>query len=1340
MTNSAFDGRLYAGNPHVRFDEGDGASAKPRRSSLLYKRTTWLLLSGVMAVASVQGADSVSEGGPFNDAATWGGAMPATGTALYIRGPGEVVFSSGRAEWKANIYVYSAPGGTATFRQTGGFLSTTQDFNIGDGSTYNATGMGYVYISGGTNKLAGAGKAWTVGRRDQGAYAEVSGTGVLDCSVSPLYISPTWGGTSATAEFWLKTGGTFIGTVVNDNASASGAKFVFDGGTFVPSSATPFSGKDRLYVHEGGVVVDTSRQSATIAFGLQANCGSPGGLVKLGGNTLTLSGANSYAGPTIVSNGTLSVAGAASLPNYDRPGSVKVCKGAQLTLGSGWTDEQKAALFAAVEYEQGVSGAMSLPDGGAYDDAATWKAGKVPVAGDTVTIRGPGEVVFSGGTMSKTGNVNVLAEFGRTATFRQTGGYFATSADFNIGDPGIRNMEGTGYVYITGGTNKLTGAGKAWTVGRLENAYAEVSGTGVLDCSVSPMYIAPSWAGGMRYAEFHLRTGGTFIGTVVNNNNGGGGKFVFDGGTFVPTAADPLTGSDQVYVAEGGVVVDTQARDVSISYALQAYVEQPGGLVKLGTGSLTLSGANAYAGPTIVSNGTLAVAGPASLPNYDRPGYVTVCRGATLVVGAGWTEAQKAVLRAAITVEEGGVFGDPLTFDTPTADVVDNASYANPDGGAKTGAYGLTLTGANDFGGIFTVKAGSLAAAFGAGLGSGDNLRLAGGQYAGWSGLVDQALGTGAGQISFVDGTASGFSALTGDTVVRIGGDADRTLVYGDACFNPGVLVLNDARATGVLSVENPLDLNGRELNVRVQSTAHPAVLAGGVRSSSEGGTLKTSSPANCTLGLGATNAFGTLYLDTGRVVMGPGSTNTVSTLRVERGDVAFDGARAEIGHFYNGHLWSSQARTLVVTNDATVAFGSLELNLGAAHQSSGVVDAETLRLGPYQCSVSGSQTYQYVLCGGTLRAKCFYLGEVQSISGNGTGELLQTGGTVEGGYWSTDFIVGYTKGQTSRYYLRGGRFEMPETANDGKQKAVLIANSGRGLLEVSGSGAMSAPYVYLCGWVKDNVDAVGEIRLLTGGCIETRYLATYATGCPGGTVLLDGGTLRLRSFAGSKPLSPGFSYLANLHVGIRGFTLELDDPVAAAQAFTAAPDQTAPAYDRAVWRTAPAFVKRGAGTFTLAGANTYRCATAVEAGTLALAAGATLPEDSVVRVSAGATLDLGSAPVTVKLLAGSGAVRGDVTVADALAADAATLAEGTGLAVDGSVAFGPDAVVDVRGVDERTFNASRRLVAATTPFTAIPELHVNGAPADHTWHLLLRNGDRELVLARSVGTTLFVR
>ena len=398
------------------------------------------LLTGVSAWA----ADTVSEGGSFHDAATWGGTMPATGTQLYIRGPGEVVFSGGKSEWMNNIFVYSSPGSTATFRQTGGFLSTTQDFNIGDGSTYNATGMGYVYISGGTNKLVGAGKAWTVGRRDQGAYAEVSGTGVLDCSVSPLYLSPSWGGTSAKAEFWLKTGGTFIGTVVNDNASASGAKFVFDGGTFVPSSATPFSKLERFYVDRGGVRIDTSKQNTTISYKLQANCEDSGGLVKVGSNTLTLSGENSYAGPTIVSNGTLTVSSAVALPNYDQPGYVKVCRGAVLTLGAGWTEEEKAALFDAIDYEQGAGGAQSVPAGGDYGEASTWKAGKVPGAGESTMVRGPGEVVFSGGSMAKTATVDVFAEFGRTATFRQTGGDVAASGGFHIGTGSIRDVEGVG--------------------------------------------------------------------------------------------------------------------------------------------------------------------------------------------------------------------------------------------------------------------------------------------------------------------------------------------------------------------------------------------------------------------------------------------------------------------------------------------------------------------------------------------------------------------------------------------------------------------------------------------------------------------------------------------------------------------------------------------------------------------------------------------------------------------------------------------------------------------------------------------------------------------------------
>ena len=51
MKNAALSGKPYAGNPHVRFDEGEVASAKPRRGSLLYNirsKMTGSLLAGVV--------------------------------------------------------------------------------------------------------------------------------------------------------------------------------------------------------------------------------------------------------------------------------------------------------------------------------------------------------------------------------------------------------------------------------------------------------------------------------------------------------------------------------------------------------------------------------------------------------------------------------------------------------------------------------------------------------------------------------------------------------------------------------------------------------------------------------------------------------------------------------------------------------------------------------------------------------------------------------------------------------------------------------------------------------------------------------------------------------------------------------------------------------------------------------------------------------------------------------------------------------------------------------------------------------------------------------------------
>lgn len=112
-----------------------------------------------------------------------------------------------------------------------------------------------------------------------------------------------------------------------------------------------------------------------------------------------------------------------------------------------------------------------------------------------------------------------------------------------------------------------------------------------------------------------------------------------------------------------------------------------------------------------------------------------------------------------------------------------------------------------------------------------------------------------------------------------------------------------------------------------------------------------------------------------------------------------------------------------------------------------------------------------------------------------------------------------------------------------------------------------------------------------------------------------------------------------------------------------------------------PAFRKVGANKLTLTGANTYKAGTAVEAGTLALASGASLPQTDV-RVAANATLDLNGASQTVKSLSGAGTVKGGtLTVCKSSSLDGDICPGGDGtigtLTVDGAALSGK-LVIDV--------------------------------------------------------------
>src|SRR6267378_1438532 len=86
-----------------------------------------------------------------------------------------------------------------------------------------------------------------------------------------------------------------------------------------------------------------------------------------------------------------------------------------------------------------------------------------------------------------------------------------------------------------------------------------------------------------------------------------GGTFNFNGGTLKPTTNSTtfFQGVQTANVQAGGAIIDTTNLNITIGQNLGG----TGPLTKLGTGTLTLSGANTYTGTTTVSNGTLLVNG-----------------------------------------------------------------------------------------------------------------------------------------------------------------------------------------------------------------------------------------------------------------------------------------------------------------------------------------------------------------------------------------------------------------------------------------------------------------------------------------------------------------------------------------------------------------------------------------------------------------------------------------------------------------------------------------------------------------------------------------------------------
>jgi autotransporter-associated beta strand protein len=161
----------------------------------------------------------------------------------------------------------------------------------------------------------------------------------------------------------------------------------------------------------------------------------------------------------------------------------------------------------------------------------------------------------------------------------------------------------------------------------------------------------------------------------------------FDGGVLKPYDADNSTwimpgyyNRGRVYIKEGGATFDTDGHNMGIAVAIEhgGVPATDGGLTKTGLGTLTLTGANTYTGPTIVSAGVLSL----SQAYLNDASLVRIDSGATLNLNYSGTDAVRFLFVGGAP-KPAGLYDASLAGGYLTGSGVLQALYAPLNGDAN---------------------------------------------------------------------------------------------------------------------------------------------------------------------------------------------------------------------------------------------------------------------------------------------------------------------------------------------------------------------------------------------------------------------------------------------------------------------------------------------------------------------------------------------------------------------------------------------------------------------------------------------------------------------------------
>jgi autotransporter-associated beta strand protein len=947
------------------------------------------------------------------------------------------------------------------------------------------------------------------------------------------------------------------------NTGLTGTQSVTFTATGTTYNIGAITGSDALSI--GANTINVGNKAGSSSFG--ADITGTGGLTKTGSSsTQTLTAATSYSGATSITGGTLSLTGTGAVNSSSgitiNGSTAKLLHTASSAISPVVTVTQGtitgSGTVNTVNVEAGTGGIISNNDG---------------VAGAALTI---GNLTLAGGA-----NINLFSNSTSAplvVTSALTTGATPATITANNASGWIN---GTTYNLINYGSLAGSGNNFSQAVNNLsarQNATWGDSGSAI---QITVNGDNPRWMGDTdgnwnlaTNNNWKLVTGGTYTNFLASDD------VVFD---------DNATGTRNVNIDAANVAANSTVfnNSTSAAYTLGSaggFGISSGSLTKNNTGTVTISSANTYTGPTNINGGSIVLSGAGTLGT----GSALTLGGGALDLGTlNRTFGAVSITSAAAsgdTISNGGITGTSYAASNASGNAIISANLLvnGAAGFTKSGAGTVTLSGANTYTGTTAINGGAVVMGGSGTLGNGAALTLGGGSLN--LGTLSQSVGA----VSVTSAAPSGDTISNGSLT---GTSYAASNVSGDAIISANLLVNGSAGFTK--SGAGTTTLSG--INTYTGATAISA------------GTLKAGS-ASTFSNLGALNMSGTGTFD-----LGGHNTSFTNLTSVAGNTITTTGAGTGTDVVSISALGTDAGASALFTDNGT---RKLQVVLGT---NTGSIQATSNLNNTYSGGLILNGTMRAAVLGGTVGAPGaitsgqFGTGTI-TINGNSQIQIAASNRTLmndvivngNGGNGSRpgSFRIGTNGGAVTGLVISGNI-----TANLAEAHFGADPTSGGSTLLLSGKLTGDSGFRFFSSnnnqaWTTTLNNATVSPNDYNGNTTINSSLTTLALGAANqipngagkGNVILTSGFLDLAGFNETINGLSGAGTVNNVTTGVAN-TLTLGDGDATNQNFSGAIQNTTGTLS---------LTKIGTGTQILSGTNSFSGATLISAGTLQIGNGGT--------------------------------------------------------------------------------------------------------------------------------------